>query len=180
MVVEVRGKNNLVITEGLKNHAHEKLNKIDQYFNQNLEAYVLCTTYNDHHKVEITVPTKYFTMRAEVSSEDMYAAIDLAIDKLERQIRKNKTKLEKSLKKREGLDSFFSSELDVEALENELVKHPIKTKNIPLESISVSEAITQLEMVDHDFFIFVDEESKKVSVVYLRNDGEYAVIKTSK
>lgn len=179
MNVEVRGKNNLVITDALKAYATEKLEKIDQYLNQNLEAYVLCKTYNDHHKVEITIPSKYFTMRAEVGSEDMYSAIDLAIDKLERQIRKNKSKLEKSLKTRAGVSEFFASDLDVKSLENELVQNPIKTKNIELEMLTVSEAITQLEMVGHDFFIFIDEDSKKVSVVYLRKDGDYAVIKTS-
>jgi len=179
MYVEVRGKNNLVITDALKAYAEDKLQKIDQYFNQNLEAYVLCKTYNDHHKVEITVPTKVFTMRAEVASEDMYAAIDLAIDKLERQIRKNKTKLERTLKKRAGISEFFAGDFDAEALESELVKKPLKEKVITLETISVQEAITQLEMVGHDFFIFKDEATQSVSVVYLRNDGEYAVIKTS-
>lgn len=179
MVVEVRGKNNLVITDALRTYASEKLEKVGHYFNQNLEAFVLCKTYNDHHKVEITVPTKYFTMRAEVAGEDMYAAIDLAIDKLERQIRKNKTKLERTVKKRAGISEFFSKELNVQELENELVQTPIKTKNIELERLTVSEAITQLEMVGHDFFIFIDEESKKVSVVYRRKDGDYAVIKTS-
>lgn len=179
MNVEVRGKNNLVITDALRTYAEEKLQKVDQYFNQNLDAYVLCKAYNDHQKVEITIPTKVFTMRAEVSGEDMYAAIDLAIDKLERQIRKNKTKLERSFKKREGVSEFFSGDFNFDALESELVKKPMKIKEIELETLSFEEAITQLEMVGHDFFIYTDEDSQKVSVVYLRKDGGYAVIKTS-
>ena len=73
MNVDVRGKNGFVVTEAIKRYADDKLQKIDHYFNQNLNAQVLCKTYKDHHKVEVTIPTKYFTMRAEVADEDMYA-----------------------------------------------------------------------------------------------------------
>jgi len=178
MNVDVRGKNGFVVTEAIKRYADDKLQKIDHYFNQNLNANVLCKTYKDHHKVEVTIPTKYFTMRAEVADEDMYAAIDLTIDKLERQIRKNKTKMQRSLRKKDGVAELFAEDVDLDALEKELVETPFRVKKIPLESMTADEAITALEMIDHDFYIFKDSDTDQISIAYLRHDGNYGVIET--
>ncbi len=178
MLVEVRGKNGFEVTEAIENYAKDKLGKVERYFKEELDAFVVCKTYKDHHRVEVTIPTKYYTMRAEVKEEDMYAAIDLAIDKLESQIRKNKTKITRSLQKKEGVANIFNEEIDLEALERELVKTPVKHKSISLELMSIDEAITAMEMLGHDFYIFKDEETNKTSVLYLRNDGKYAVIET--
>ena len=178
MITEVRGKNGFVVTDAIEQYAADKLEKIDHYFNQNLTAYVLCKTYKDHHKVEVTIPTKYFTMRAEVADEDMYASIDLAVDKLERQIRKNKTKMQRSLRKKEGVAELFSEDVDLDALEKELVETPFRVKKIPLESMTSAEAITALEMIDHDFYIFKDNETRQIAIAYLRDDGQYGIIET--
>ncbi len=178
MLVEVRGKNGFKVTEAIENYATDKLGKLERYFREELDAFVVCKTYRDHHKVEVTIPTKYYTMRAEVGQEDMYAAIDLAIDKLESQIRKNKTKITRSLQKKEGVAEIFKDDVDLEALERELVRTPVKKKSIELEEMSTDEAITAMEMLGHDFFIYRDDESQKTTVVYLRNDGKYAVIET--
>ena len=181
MNVEVRGKNGFTITPAIESYATDKLQKIDHYFNQNLSAQVLCKVYNDHHKVEVTIPTKLFTMRAEVIHEDMYAAIDLMIDKLEAQIRKHKTKINKSLQKREGVKELFkeANDVDFDALEKELVSTLAKFKTITLESMSPEEAITALEVLDHDFYIFKDATTLNVSVAYLRKDGKYGIIQTN-
>ncbi len=176
MILEVRGKNGFKVTDAIENYADEKLSKLERYFKEELDAVVVCKTYNDHHKVEVTIPTKYFTMRAEVAEEDMYAAIDLAIDKLESQIRKNKTKVNRSLRKREGVADLFNEDIDIEALERELVGPPVKKKTIELEPMSSEEAITAMEMLGHDFYIYRDADTQKVNVLYLRNDGDYAVI----
>ena len=93
--------NGFVVTEAIKNCAEGKLEKADHYLNQKLTAYVLSETYKDHKKVEITIPKKYFTMRTEVADEYLYAAIDKAIDELERQIRNNKNKMQRSKKKKD-------------------------------------------------------------------------------
>ncbi len=178
MIVEVRGKNGFTVTEAIENYAKEKLSKLERYFKEELDAVVVCKTYSDHHKVEITIPTKLFTMRAEVGEEDMYAAIDIAIDKLERQIRKNKTKVNRSLRKREGVKDVFNEDVDLEALERELVGRPVKKKTHKLEKMTTDEAITAMEMLGHDFYIYRDEETDKVHVLYLRKDGDYAVIET--
>jgi len=178
MIVEVRGKNNFTVTDAIENYAKDKLSKLEKFFKEELDAVVVCKTYNDHHKVEITIPTKYYTMRAEVGEEDMYAAIDLAIDKLERQIRKNKTKINRSLRKKEGVSDLFDEEVDLEALERELVGKPVRRKALEPNEMTTEEAITAMEMLGHDFYIFRDSDSKGIHVLYLRNDGDYAVIET--
>ena len=178
MLVEVRGKNGFKVTESIENYAKDKLSKLERYFKEELDAVVVCKTYKDHHKVEVTIPTKYYTMRAEVGEEDMYAAIDLAIDKLERQIRKNKTRINRSLRKKEGVADLFDEDIDLEALERELVGRPVRKKHIELEEMNTDEAITAMEMLGHDFYVFKDSDTKNVHVLYLRNDGDYAVIET--
>jgi putative sigma-54 modulation protein len=178
MRVQVRGKNGFTVTSAIESYAVDKLAKIERYFREELDAFVVCKVYNDHHKVEVTIPTKFYTMRAEVGSPDMYAAIDLTIDKLESQIRKHKAKITRSLQKRDGVKEIFQDELDISKLERELVHTPVRSKQIELEELSNEEAITALEMLDHDFYIYRDEETKEVHVVYLRNDGTYGIIET--
>ncbi len=178
MNVEVRGKDGFEVTEAIENYAKDKLLKVERYFREELDAVVLCATHSDHHRVEITIPTKYFTMRAEVKEEDMYAGIDLAIDKLERQIRKHKTKINRSLRKREGVKDLFDDDVDLEALERELVGRPVKRKKHKIEQMSTDEAITAMEMLGHDFYIYRDDETENIHVLYLRHDGDYAVIET--
>lgn len=178
MRVQVRGKNGFTVTNAIESYAVDKLAKIERYFREELDAYVVCKVYNDHHKVEVTIPTKFYTMRAEVDSPDMYAAIDLTIDKLESQIRKHKTKITRSLQKKEGVADIFQDELDIDQLERELVHTPVRTKQIDLEELSDDEAITALEMLGHDFYIYRNDETKEVHLVYLRNDGKYGIIET--
>jgi len=178
MNVQVRGKNGFTVTDAIESYAVDKLGKIERYFREELDAYVVCKVYNDHHKVEVTIPTKFYTMRAEVGNPDMYAAIDLTIDKLESQIRKHKVKITRSLQKKEGVKDLFHDELDLDALQRELVHAPVRSKQIELQELTDEEAITALEMLGHDFYIYRSEESKEVNVAYLRNDGTYGIIET--
>jgi len=178
MRVQVRGKNGFEVTDAISAYAEEKLEKVERYFKEELDAYVVCKIYKDHHKVEVTIPTKFYTMRAEVSNEDMYAAIDLTIDKLESQIRKNKTRITRSLQKKDGVSDLFQDTLDLEALQRELVDLPVKKKSIVLDSMIMEDALTAMDMLGHDFFIFKELHSGKVNVAYLRNDGKYGVIET--
>jgi putative sigma-54 modulation protein len=178
MKVQVRGKNGFVVTKAIESYTIDKLSKIERYFREELDANVVCKVYNDHHRVEVTIPTKYYTMRAEVSYPDMYAAIDLAVDKLESQIRKHKVKITRSLQKKDGVKGIFNEDLDIEALERELVHTPVRTKQIELDLMSDDEAITALEMLGHDFYIYRSEETNQVNVVYKRNDDKYGIIQT--
>ncbi len=177
MRLDIRGKGGFVITDAIYNYLDKKLKKIDKVFQQELDAYVVCKVYREGTKVEITIPIKFITMRAEVHDKDLYAAIDKAVDKLEAQIRKNKHKMNRSLQEKVGLkDAFKNDYLDIEELQKELIS-PVKKKRIKLDILSVEEAMTQMELLGHDFFIFKNED-KLISVLYLRDDGKYGLIET--
>ena len=177
MKLDIRGKGGFVITDAIYNYLDKKLKKIDKVFQEQLEAYIVCKVYRETTKVEITIPIKFITMRAEVQDKDLYAAIDRAVDKLEAQIRKNKHKMNRSLQERVGLKNAFNNDyLDIIELEKELTS-PVKKKKIKLEILSLEEAITQMELLGHDFFIFKNEDNL-MSVLYLREDGKYGLIET--
>ncbi len=177
MRIDIRGKGGFVITDAIRNYLEKKLQKIDKVFQEQLDAFVICKVYRETTKVEITIPIKFITMRAEVQDKDLYAAIDRAVDKLEAQIRKNKHKMNRSLQEREGLKSAFAKEyLDLEELERELIS-PVKKKRIKLEILSLEEAITQMELLGHDFFIYKNEDNE-TSILYLRDDGKFGLIET--
>jgi len=177
MKLDVRGTNGFEITEAIRIYVEKKLAKIEKVFSEELEAFVVCKYYRDVTKIEITIPIKFLTIRAEVEDKDLYAAIDFAVDKLEAQIRKNKHRLNRSLQARTGIkDTFKTDEFDIKLLERELVA-PVKTKRIKLDILTTDEALTQMELLGHDFFIYRNED-KEVSVLYLREDGKYGLIET--
>ncbi len=180
MKLDVRGKIGLVITPAIRSYVEKKLRKIEKVFSEELEAFVVCKIYRDLTKVEITIPIKFITIRAEVEDKDLYAAIDLAVDKLEAQIRKNKHKLNRSLQERAGLKEAFKEDaLDIEALEKELVS-PVKTKRIKLDILSYDEAMTQMNLLGHSFFVFVNSEGHVVNALYRRHDGKYGLLTPEK
>jgi len=177
MNLDIRGKGGFVITDAIYGYLEKKLSKIDKVFQQELDAFVVCKVYREGTKVEITIPIKFITMRAEVQDKDLYAAIDKAVDKLEAQLRKNKHRMNRSLQEKVGLRNTFTTDyLDIDELERELIS-PVKKKNIKLEILSVEEAMTQMDLIGHDFFIFKNEDNV-VSVLYLREDGKYGLIET--
>ncbi|MDD3126203.1 MAG: ribosome-associated translation inhibitor RaiA [Candidatus Izemoplasmatales bacterium] len=177
MKLDVRGKNGLEITPAIRNYVEKKMRRIERMFSEDFEAFVVCKVYAEQTKVEITIPFKFITIRAEVEDKDLYAAIDLATDKLEAQIRKNKYKMSRSLQERTGIkEAFNQEEFNLEALERELIS-PVKKKRIALDILSTEEAITQMDLLGHDFFIYRNED-KEVCVMYLREDGKYGLIET--
>ncbi len=176
MKLEIVGKSGFVITDAIRNYVEKKLGKIDRLFNEQLIATVICKVHRDGTKVEVTIPIKFLTLRAEVKDRDLYAAIDKSVDKLEAQLRKNKHKMNRSLQEREGLKNTFSDDLDLEELEKELID-PVKKKKIKLEILSLEEAMTQMDLLDHDFFIYKNEDNE-TSILYLRDDGKYGLIET--
>jgi len=160
------------------------LKRISNYFNkpESLEARIVCSVLREVQTVEITIPTKQIVLRAEVSTDDLYAAIDFAIDKLETQIRKHKDKINSLYRQREGVSQFFKSndELDIKGLEAEIVgTNLVKNKKVELRPMTAEEAAMHMELVDHDFYVFLDKETEKVSIIYKRQkDEDYAVIQT--
>lgn len=170
MKVQVYGKN-ISITQGMQEKVENKLKFLDKYFiiDENLTANVVVKVHTNDVKVEITIPTKLAVLRAEVTHADFYAAVDLAIDKLEDQIRHQKTRLEK--KHKDKLALSFIAEANEE--DKDIF---VKTKSISITEMDLEEAIMRMEMLGHDFFIYKDDETHEINVVYARHDGGYGCI----
>lgn len=162
------------VTAGLKGYAEKKLSKLDKFFNEGTTAQVTLSVQKDDHIIEVTIYHEGMIFRAEVRDADMYAAIDRVIDVLERQIRKQKTRLEKKL--REGAFDEISNANDyVEEEEFKIVK----TKKYENKPMSVEEAILQMNLLGHEFYIFNNAETLDKEVVYKRKDGNYGLIELS-
>ena len=174
MRIDIRG-DKVKITEAIKSQIEEKLGKLDQYFEnpEELKAYVVVRVRNKEQIIEVTIPTPKFTLRAETSEEDLYTAIDLTMDKLERQIRKNKTKMRRKFK------DVLQYEMMMDITEDEEESSIVKRKTIELRPMDEEEAILQMELVDHDFFVFKNIDTESVSVLYKRKDGSYGIINTN-
>lgn len=175
MKITLRGKN-IEITEAIEEKVSEKLSKLDKYFivSENVEAKVLVRTYPYGQKIEVTIPTEYVLLRAEVVDQDLYNAIDLVIDKLEGQIRKYKTRLNRKSKDNKLAFNLAS----IEPLEEEEEEVLVKTKTITPKPMDMEEAIMQMELIGHSFFVYRDTETDAISIVYRRNDGDYGLIET--
>ena len=174
MKVIIRGKN-INLTEGIETKINKKLAVLDKYFIMNdVEAKVLIRTYPVCQKIEVTIPTEYVLLRAEVVDNDLYNAIDLVIDKLEGQIRKYKTKLNRKSKDHKLAFNVAS----IEPLDHEEEDVIVKTKTIHPKPMDLEEAIMQMELIGHTFFVYKDTETDLISVVYKRHDGDYGLIET--
>ncbi len=171
MRFEIIGKN-ITITDLMRSKIEKKLSALEKYLliDPDTKARVVARVYPNSQKIEVTIPTKVGILRSEVTHEDLYAAIDIAVDKLEDQLRRQKTRLNR--RHRESLAEAFLEE----AAEAEEKIVPVKTKTIQATILDLDEAIMQMELSSHDFYIYTDEDTGRVSVVYLRNDGDYGVI----
>lgn len=176
MKVQIYGKN-ITVTPAIAEKIEKKLNHLEKYFiiDENVIANVVVRVYPNKQKIEVTIPTKFAVLRAEVVHDDLYAAIDLAIDKLEDQIRRQKTRLTRKNKEKLAYAFLETEELDEEYDEADEV---VKTKSIVLDTMELDEAIMRMEMLNHNFFIYRDDETKEIAVVYKRHDGGYGLIET--
>ncbi|WP_138203896.1 ribosome hibernation-promoting factor, HPF/YfiA family [Haloimpatiens lingqiaonensis] len=174
MVVKIIGKN-IEITEALKNIVEKKISRLDRYFDPSVPANVTLSVQKNDQIIEVTIPFNGVILRGEETNPDMYVALDLVLDKIERQIRKQKTKL---ARRKGSLDSIrFSSIPDYE-WEKDEKKDPtiVKTKRFAIKPMAAEEAILQMELLGHSFFVYQDAETSDVNVVYKRNDGNYGLI----
>ena len=158
--------------DSFKDHAEKKLAKIERFFGPDLEAKVTATVEKSSQTVEITVNNNGIVFRAQERAENMNEALDKCVDTLIRQIRKNKTRIEKKL--RSGNFDAFADE--AEAVTEEVEFELVRTKSISLKPQSVEEAILQMNLVGHQFYVFLNEENGEVNVVYRRNDEGYGLI----
>ena len=164
------------ITDAMKDYLKEKLAKLEKYLenSENVRANVMVKVKNREQTVEITIPLKSFILRSEETKEDYYAAVDKTIDKLERQIRKNKTKL--MSKHNKNNQEFNFSEIEAEEEKN--TSKIVKRKTIEVKPMNEEEAILQMELLGHEFYMYKDEETGLPAVVYKRNDGNYGIIES--
>lgn len=175
MKLNIRGEK-VTITQSMKTYVVEKMEKLDKYFEnpEEISANILVRIKGLEQIIEVTAPTKKFTLRAEESNEDFYAAVDLVVSKLERQIRKNKDRLNKKYKNVETLEFNFSYEDEEVAEVNE--SEIVKRKNISMKPMDEEEAMLQIELLNHDFFVFKNIDEECVSVLYKRKDNNYGII----
>lgn len=178
MRVNVRGNDLVKMSDSARDYVVSRVESFKKLFNQseNVVANVLCKGTEKNVVVEITIPLKHIILRAESKADTLYAAVDLATDKIERQLLKHKQKVASFIKKRDGISDYFAN-LE-ETIKEEKAQVPVKTKVIEAEVMSLDEAITQMELLDHDFFSFINEANYRHTVVYIRRDGGYGTIET--
>lgn len=163
----------IVITDAIRSYIEAKIGKLDKYFEHpdEITASILIKESGVNQKIEVTIPIKTTILRAESINKDLYAAIDLVVEKLERQIRKNKTRMHKFSK--DVVAEFIDFEIKEEEKEEEAI---VKRKTIEMKPMNEEEAILQMNMIGHDFFIFKNSDTDDVSVVYKRKDNQYGII----
>ncbi len=171
MLVLVYGKN-IEITEGLRGMLEKKLSKLDKYFNPEVEATATLSTQKNKHILEVQLQVNGSLLRAEEATDDMYSSIDKVVEKLEGQLRKYKTKIEKKQKEQTGIR--FESFAPETGKDND--SKIVKTKKFPIKPMSAEEATLQMDLLGHSFFVFLDGDSDEVNVVYRRKDGNYGLI----
>ena len=175
----VRGKN-IEITPSLREYVEKRVGKVTKYFENVGDITVLLTVSKGRHIVEVTVPVQGgILLRGEEATMDMYTSIDLVVEKLERQIHKQKTKLARRFRN----NGFKAEALQVPAVpekqEDDEEYKVVKTKRFIVKPMDVQEAIMQMNLLNHNFFVFRDAQTEDVNVVYRRNDGNYGLIESS-
>ncbi|MBR3271611.1 MAG: ribosome-associated translation inhibitor RaiA [Clostridia bacterium] len=174
MRISISGKN-LEISSYMREVAEKKLSKLDRYFPQDTEAQVTLSVEKNRHIVEVTIPHGGRLIRAEETSTDMYASLDNVLDKLEKQIVHNRTRLAKSLRQ----DAFIDLP-PVEDEDEENGPRIVRFKSFPFKPMSEEEAMLQIELLGHAFFVFENAETGDVNVLYKRKDGNFGLIEPAK
>lgn len=174
MKLNVRG-DKVEITQAIQDYLTNKLSKLNKYFanSDEITAKVVIRVRGHVQIVEVTINTGSFVLRCEQEHEDLYASIDLIVDKLERQVRKNKTRI----LSKQSKESVVSFEFPVEDFEEEELKI-IRRKKVDMKPMSEEEAMLQLDLLGHDFFVFYNVETDSTCIIYKRKDGNYGLIDT--
>lgn len=174
MKINISGKN-MEITDALRNVTYKKLGKLDKYFDKDVIADVTFSVEKSRQIIEVTIDLPGTILRAEESTEDMYASVDRAVDVLERQVRKYKTKLQKRYQNNDTIRFENIQPLPQES-EKEMKPKIVRTKRFAMKPMHEEEALLQMELLGHNFFMFMNAETEEVNVVYKRRDGNYGLI----
>lgn len=172
MEILIRG-DKLKVTDAMNDYAKEKVSRLERYLEdkESVRATIVIKLNGRDQKVEVTIPLKKYILRAEETKEDFYAAIDVVVDKLERQIRKNKTKLESQMTK--SSNDFIFDYIEEEKEDEDVI---VKRKKVEVKPMDEEEAILQMELLGHQFYLFKDADTNKPMVVYKRKDAGYGII----
>ena len=172
MKVTVHAKN-IELTNALKDCVEKKISKLSKYFEPGVEAKATLSVEKNKQIIEVMIPFNGILLRGEESTDDMYKSIDLVEEKIERQIRKQKTRLSK----KNRYDSLRFAHIDpIEDMKEEKEAKIVKTKRFDVKPMGAEEAVLQMELIGHDFFVFQDPETNQLNVVYKRKDGNYGLI----
>lgn len=177
MKVTVIAKN-IDLTPALKEMVEKKISKLEKYFGPEVEARATLSVQKNRQRLEVTIPFNGVILRGEEATDDMYKSIDLVEEKLVRQIRKQRTKL--SRKNTSGSLRYpqfngLGFKEDIQDEDNDAGKI-VKTKSFNVKPMSADEAVLQMELLGHNFFVYQDADTNTVSVVYKRKDGNYGLI----
>jgi len=166
----ISGKN-MTVSDGLRSAINEKLGKLEKYFKPDTVVYVMLSVQKQRQKIEVTIPIKGHTVRAEQSSDDMYVSIDLVEEIIVRQLRRYKTKLA-----RHNRQDFQPAFIEAEDTVPEEEVNIIKVKKFAVKPMTAEEACIEMELLGHSFFVFRDADTNDVNVVYKRKDNAYGLI----
>ena len=177
MKINIRTQGTIKMSDAVKEHITQQVMELDKLFNESehINVNVLCAEKNEKNVTEITIVLKQVILRAECKGDTLYAAINQAVDKIEQQLILYKKKVNAFIKKREGVALAFAVS---EEKEESQKTDTIRVKKIDLTEMSVDEAITQMELLDHEFYMFKNEETHSSAVVYKRNSGGYGLIES--
>lgn len=179
MNFQIRGEN-LPVTEALREYVEKKVGRIERYFDTDSpepDVHVTMRVLRGEGTIEVTIPLVGVILRAEETHEDMYAAIDLVTEKLERQIRKYKTRVNRKMRQDASSRTIFRDPGTAASGEEEEIQI-VRTKQFDLKPMDAEEAVLQMGLLGHNFFVYHDSSTNKVNVVYRRHDGKYGLIET--
>lgn len=171
MKVTVIAKN-MELTEALKEIVQKKVSKLEKYFEKDVEAKATLSVQKNRQIIEVTIPFNGVILRGEESTSDMYKSLDLVGDKLERQIRKQKTRLSR----KHGGSVKFGALTDIDSKGEEDLGKLVRVKKFGVKPMNSEEAILQMDLLGHNFFVFQDADTNKVNVLYKRKDGDYGLL----
>lgn len=172
MRIKITGRN-IELTEGLKKAVEDKLNKLEKYFTPDTDVYVTLSVEKERQKVEVTIPMKGNYIRSEQVSNDMYVTIDLVEEVIERQLKKYRTKI---VTKQQNASTVFKQDFLNEKSEDDEEIKIIRTKKFDMKPMYPEDACVQMELLGHDFYVFINAETEAVNVVYKRKGNTYGLI----
>ena len=163
---------NMSVTPALESAVKDKLSKLDKFFNQDTEAHVTLSTIKDRHKIEVTIPVKGKIIRSEQVSNDMYVSIDLVEEVIERQLKKYKSKL---IKRHQEAAAFKREYVERSYFDDEDIRI-VRKKQFDLKPMYPEDACVQMELLGHNFYVFINAETEQIAVVYKRKGSTYGLI----